>query len=51
MKNLYLSIPAFFIYIRLQFFINTELLQAQTTPDDDKNTDVSTNDQKPVILF
>ncbi len=50
-KNLYLSIPAFFIYITLQLCINTELLQAQTTPDDDKNTDVSTTVQKPVIFF
>lgn len=51
MKKPNLTISTFFIYIILQFFLNTELLQAQTKTGDDKNTDVSTTVQKSIIFF
>jgi len=51
MKKLNLTILAFSIYIILQIFINAELLQAQTIPGDDINTDDSTTVVKPIIFF
>ena len=51
MKRPYLTISVFLLFITWQFFVNTEVTGAETTPVDNKSTDVSLPDKHPVIFF
>jgi hypothetical protein len=51
MKRPYLTISVFLLFITWQCFVNTEVTGAETTPVDDKSTDVSLPDKHPVIFF
>lgn len=51
MKKPYLALSVFLLFIAWQCFVNTEVTVAETTPVDDKSTDVSLPDKHPVIFF
>jgi hypothetical protein len=51
MKRPYLTIPVFLLFITWQCFVNTEVTVAETTPENDKSTDVSVPDKQPTIVF
>ena len=51
MKRLYLILSVFLLLITWQCFVNTEVTVAETTPVDEKSTDVNVPDKHPVIFF
>jgi hypothetical protein len=51
MEKPHITIPAFFIFSMMPLFLTVAMLQAQTTPGEGKNTEISTSAQKQTIHF